>query len=44
MEETLELSVVGMCSGVHTIEGIKLINFNNLEIAYENDMVVTVAN
>lgn len=33
-----------MTSGLHTIKGIRLINFHNLEIGYENDMVVSVAN
>lgn len=43
-EETLELSVIGMISGLHYIRGLRLVNFNNLEVFYENDMAVTITN
>jgi hypothetical protein len=33
-----------MASGLQTIRGLRLVNFNNLEVFYENDMVVTVTN
>lgn len=33
-----------MTSGMQCIKGLRLVNFNNLEVFYENDMVVTVTN
>ena len=34
--------MIGMASGMQCIRGLRLVNFNNIEVFYENDMIVNV--